>query len=187
MKIAIFILLNFILSNIYATPFEGREEKLFSLVKARLVGITNSEKFHPKREYYHYSFKTDFPRYRDSNYTENSQWRNDEIMFFSLKEGRVSQVALSSHRCGVDTSIENLRVVRNDAKELFKREVKAIFNTEFELTDNDIKSLGPEQSKIRRVVLNKVIPGTTKVRLSRGFYKCDGKSGHGYRLDFWLK
>lgn len=181
------ILFLFLLSlGVFAhPPFEAREEKLFELIKPRLKGLTKSDQFFKGREYYHYSYDSSRPRYLQ-RYKENDWWINNEIMFFSSKEGKVSQVAIISYLCGVPFDLENQKMAKVRIQSLLDRETPLLFGKVLKIETKDFKALGPEQRQIRRVPLNAKINGVSKIRLSRGLYKCDGKSGHGHRVDFFL-
>jgi hypothetical protein len=177
--IRILVFLSLCIVALDALSFEKSE--VFKNIEPRLRKGPHSKVFDKKENYYHYSYKTELPRR-----SRKIVWTSDEVMFFSNDRGRISQLALISYRCGIDTSLENQRLLKNQARKLFINEGKALFGERVEITDEEIKLLGPELRKIVRLNLKRTVSGVKRPRLSRGLYKCDGMSGYGYRLDFFF-
>ena len=53
--------------------------------------------------------------------------------------------------------------------------------------NEDFKKLKPLSTRNRsRIPIRENIEAVKRMRLSHGFYKCDGQSGYGYRFDIFL-
>lgn len=184
MKIIILLICSFNFSFASAAEPLSRQ-KIYELVKDRLVESGHSKQFVDGREYYHFSFETQNPR-DYSSFDKSASWSGEEILYFSNPQGKVSQVALISKQCGIEESLETKRSLKQQTLKLVDRESENLFGEKLTLSDENFKTLGPHFQKMVRVPIKSVLPGTKKIRLSRGPYKCDGKRGFGYRVDFFL-
>ena len=162
-------------------------EKIFELVQERLKSGSYPQEFVPGRDYYHFGYVTDLPR-RQKSVKIDPAWKSEEIMYFANDKGKVTQIALIAKKCAVgEKTLEVQTEVKNQTKKFISRETKLIFGSALSIEDGAFKKAGPYKNKWVRVPVEHSLSGVRKVRLGRGLYKCDGSSGFGYRLDFFLE
>lgn len=161
-------------------------EQIFELVKERLQNTGSGQVFVPDQNYYHFGYKTDLPRNQKSLKVD-SPWKSEELMYFSDETGRVTQIALIAKKCAVGEKTESIQTdVREQTKVFVSREAKVLFGEEFKIPEDKFRKIGTDYLKWNRIFLDKPPEGVQKARLGSGFYKCDGRSGFGYRVDFFL-
>ena len=157
----------------------GTIDDFYWQVRERL--IDSQQLKYPKKNLsmYQWFFKTEKPM-------ADSRWTSQSILLFPNAAGKVMQMAFESYDCGIGISLEDQATAKDNFNALLKRETNEFLGQEVVMSDNDFKALGPKLSVKVRALLAKNIVGASKVRLSRGKYKCDAKGGHGYRLDIFL-
>jgi len=169
----------------FAIPASLSRKRIFDLVENRLADNGDSQKFIEGRKYYHFKFQTDQPR-TDSSKKNSEPWKSEEIMYFANDKSEVTQIALIAKICGAGKGAEVQRSIQKQIRTLASRETNTLFGAPLKLKDGDFKEVGPDIDKWARVLVDHNLKDVRKVRLGRGLYKCDGRTGFGYRLDFFL-
>jgi hypothetical protein len=154
----------------------------FELLKDR---IYPDQKFYPKRSYYNFSYKTDMPR-KHTPLNTRTPWKSSGIMFFTNDQFDLTQIALYTKQCAVDLNSETKSSLLQQAHELVKRETFILFGKTLNLKEQPLKKLKESHKEWNRINIKEKLPSVSKIRVSRGFYKCDGRSGIGYRVDFFI-
>lgn len=179
MKLFIFLLLSLPFSH--AVPLTVTD--IFATVSARLQSSDAQKKPNKEDTFYLWDYPTDKPR--DFKNIE-AEWASSQITVFSIVSGEVKQIALESYGCNIEQTESATAPVRARFVQLIEKESKAIFGKALKIKESIFKEMNPLNEKPSRIKVTESLPGVKRMNLRGGVYKCDGRSGYGYRFDFFL-
>lgn len=118
---------------------------------------------------------------------EKGEWISSHITVFFKDPSAVDQIIVVTENCNVTEEKLNKNELEDRIAKIVKTVSAQLFGSPFEMPKGRyFKELGPNWQKQVNVSIAELYAPVRSMRLQRGMYKCDSRSGYGYRYDFFM-